>query len=142
MGNPSLANLIAVAESLGVGLDELTSRPRSAVMLVRANDVPVEQRARGGGVSVQIRKLLPDQVRGLAFDEMKFSARARMAGKPHLPGAKEYLVLLKGKLEIGVDGERWELDVGDVLAFPGDVPHAYVNSRETEAIAISVVIPL
>jgi quercetin dioxygenase-like cupin family protein len=43
------------------------------------------------------------------------------------PGTREYFTCLDGRVTIFVAGERHDLAAGDVLAFPGNVPHAYQN---------------
>lgn len=138
-GNPSLTNLCKLAAALGVSIEELLSRPRNEISLLRADQVPVQQRSAG---KVQVHKLMPDKVRGIEIDRMVFGASASMGGKPHLPGTKEYLVTLAGGVTVSVGGESWEVSAGDVLAFPGDQKHGYRNSGRGQAEALSIVLPL
>jgi quercetin dioxygenase-like cupin family protein len=64
-----------------------------------------------------------------------------MRGTPHLPGTREYFTCLSGRVTIFVAGERNDLAAGDVLAFPGNVPHSYQNpDAASEAHGVSVVI--
>ena len=66
---------------------------------------------------------------------------ARLGGTPHLPGTREYFTCLDGRVEIVVAGHRYDLDVGDVLAFPGNTLHSYRNpDTSRRARSISVVI--
>jgi quercetin dioxygenase-like cupin family protein len=51
-----------------------------------------------------------------------------MRGSPHLPGTREFFTCLSGNVTIFVAGERFDLAAGDVLAFPGNVPHSYRNA--------------
>ena len=44
-------------------------------------------------------------------------------------------------MTIFVAGERYELDAGDVLGFPGNVPHSYRNLDATASAAgVSIVV--
>ena len=138
-GNPSLANLARVAGSLGVGLEELLVRPRSACKLIRAKDIPLRDRSRG---RVRVHKLLPERVRGLEIDRMDIDAGASLGGTPHVTGTKEYCYCLRGPLQVLVSGEAFALESGDVLAFPGDQRHSYRNPGRHEATAFSVVVPI
>jgi len=138
-GNPSLTNLCKLAAALGVSIETLLSRPRKACSLLKAADVPLEKRGAG---RVQVHKLMPDRVRGIEIDRMEFAAGGSMAGKPHLPGTKEYLVALAGTVSVAVDGASWVVEEGDVLAFPGDQKHGYRNPGKTPAAALSIVLPL
>jgi transcriptional regulator with XRE-family HTH domain len=136
--NPSLVNLLAVSQALGVNVEELLSRPRRAMEHISASDVPVQSRAAG---RARIRKLLPDKVRGLHIDLLEVEAGSVMPGQPHLRGTKEYLSVLEGELTVVVGGEPVIVQKGDVLAFEGDQPHAYRNGGSRRAVAVSVVIP-
>ena len=138
-GNPSLTNLCKLAAALGVGIEELLSRPRNECSLLRASQVPVQS---SSGGKVTVHKLMPDRVRGIEIDRMGFAPGASMAGKPHLQGTKEYLVGLAGAVSVSVAGAHWEVTAGDVLAFPGDQKHGYRNTGRGGSEALSIVLPL
>lgn len=138
-GNPSLTNLCKLAAALGVGIEELLSRPRNECSLLKQDQVPIQNRS---GSKVQVHKLMPDRVRGIEIDRMVFSSGASMAGKPHLQGTKEYLVGLAGATTVSVAGQNWEVNEGDVLAFPGDQKHGYRNTGRGAANALSIVLPM
>lgn len=138
-GNPSLNNLCRLAAALGVGIEELLSRPRDECSLLTADRVPVQSR---GGGRVQVHKLMPDKVRGIEIDRLELARGGSMAGKPHLPGTKEYLVGLAGEVTVSVAGNHWRVGAGDVLAFPGDQKHGYRDSGGAGATALSIVLPL
>ena len=140
MGNPSLKNLAKISGALGIGIEELLSRPRSGVSFLSASEIPVEQRNRGTAV---VYKLLPDKVKGLEIDRIELQPGTTMLGRPHLAGTKEYLMTMVGEITIQVAGEVFRVAKGDVLAFPGDQRHSYRSSGPRgRAVAISVVIPV
>jgi len=136
-GNPSLAILVKVANALGVPIDELLGSPRARVRKWNATEVPAQTRGRG----VTVRPLVPEPVPEEMLVVMDFAPHALMRGTPHLPGTREFFTCLAGKLTIFVAGDRYELAAGDVLAFPGNVPHSYQNSDSAQkANGVSVVI--
>jgi transcriptional regulator with XRE-family HTH domain len=136
-GNPSLAVLVKVASALGAPIDELLGAPRARVRKWASADIAVQQT--GGGVS--LRPLVPEPAPGELLNIMEFQPGANMRGTPHLPGTREYFTCLEGRVVIFVTGDRHELEAGEVLAFPGNVPHAYQNASKTApARGISVVI--
>jgi hypothetical protein len=50
-------------------------------------------------------------------------------------------VKLRSGRPLGVAGERFVLEAADVLAFPGNLPHAYQNlNARADAQGVSVVI--
>lgn len=138
-GNPSLNNLIRISAALGVGVEELLSRPRAECVLIPADQVPIQKRSGG---QVNIYKLLPDKIKGIEMNRMEFDPEAVMGGHPHLIGTKEYLTVIKGEIVVRVAGESFSVKRGDLLAFPGNQPHSYRNPKKSLSIAVSVVIPV
>lgn len=137
-GNPSLANLAKLSAALGVGIEELLAQPRSGARLVTAAELPVEQRGNG---RMQVADLLPERVKGLEITRMSFEPAGSMRGTPHVRDAKEYLHVIASCVTVLVSGDVFEVNAGDVLAFPGDQPHSYANRTAEAAVALSVVVP-
>ena len=137
VGNPSLTVLVKVAAALGVPIDELLASPRAMVRRWRAADVV--SRVRGRGVTT--RDLVPEPVPDEMMELMDFEPAAVMGGTPHLPGTREFFSCLAGRVNLMVAGERYELGEGDVLAFPGNLPHSYQNADALRpARGVSVVV--
>lgn len=136
-GNPSLAVLLKVAGALGVPIDELLASPRAKVR--RWSAAEIATRAKGRGVT--IRALVPEPVPDEMMDVMDFKPGAATAGTPHLPGTREFFTCLEGRVKLTVAGERYELMPGEVLAFPGNLPHSYQNADAmSPARGVSVVV--
>jgi len=136
-GNPSLQVLVKVAQALGVPIDELLASPRAMVRRWPADEVAVRTKGRG----VSIRALVPEPVPEEMMDVMDFAPGAVMGGTPHLPGTREFFTCLDGRVHLMVAGERYELGAGDVLAFPGNLPHSYQNGDGVApARGVSVVV--
>jgi transcriptional regulator with XRE-family HTH domain len=135
-GNPSLAVLVKVARALETSLDELTASPRAKVRRWAARDLASRSRGRG----VTTRDLVPEPVPEEVMELMEFEPGGVMAGTPHLPGTREFFSCLAGRVTIFVAGEKFELDAGDVLGFPGNVPHSYRNTGPARASGVSVVV--
>jgi transcriptional regulator with XRE-family HTH domain len=136
-GNPSLVVLVKVAGALGVPIDELLASPRALVRHWPAAEVAARSKGRG----VHIRALLPEPVPDEAMDVMDFEPGAVMGGTPHLPGTREFFTCLTGRVTLMVAGDRYQLAEGDVLAFPGNLPHSYQNAdAQARARGVSVVV--
>ena len=137
VGNPSLAVLLKVAGALGVPIEELLASPRAKVRKWSESDV--SSQSRGNGVT--LRELIPEPMPDGMLSVMDFAPGGAMRGTPHLPGTREYFTCLEGQVTIFVAGERNDLVRGDVLAFPGNVPHSYQNADATRgARGVSVVV--
>lgn len=53
----------------------------------------------------------------------------------------EAFVVLSGTLEISSDAERHQLDAGDVVALPRNIPHAFANVGDEPMRALIVTAP-
>jgi transcriptional regulator with XRE-family HTH domain len=136
-GNPSLAVLVKVARALAVPIDELLASPRAMVRRWPADEVATRTKGRG----VSIRALVPEPIPDEMMEVMDFEPGAVMGGTPHLPGTREFFTCLDGRVNLMVAGERYALATGDVLAFPGNLPHSYQNADALQpARGISVVV--
>lgn len=133
--NPTLGVLLAVAEGLGVTVQELIGPPRAGARLYRSDDLP--QRQRGG---VTVRKLLPDALPGVVLERLALPSGGRMIGVPHTAGTREYLVCEQGVVTLTAAGETTRLEPGDVLVFRGDQRHSYHNPEDSPAVAYSALI--
>ena len=136
-GNPSLVVLVKVAQALGVPIDELLASPRAMVRRWPAAEVASRSKGRG----VTIRDLVPEPVPDEMMEVLDFAPGAAMGGTPHLPGTREFFTCLDGRVNLTVAGDRYALDSGDVLAFPGNLPHSYQNADPlAPARGVSVVV--
>ena len=136
-GNPSLAVLVKVAGALGVPIDELLASPRAMVRRWPADELARRHKGRG----VAIRALVPEPVPDEMIELMDFEPGAVMGGTPHLPGTREFFSCLDGRVLLTVAGDRYEIAAGDVLAFPGNLPHSYQNADALRpARGVSVVV--
>jgi XRE family transcriptional regulator, regulator of sulfur utilization len=131
--NPTVETLYALADALRVPFGALTSAAAPRVQLVRAADVP-----RLGG-AVQVRAV--DHLYGAPLVEVLdavFPAGNVRHADPHPSGVTEHLVLVRGRLRAGPADGPVDLEPGDRLRFPGDVPHVYeaLDGADAQAIAL------
>jgi len=135
-GNPSLQSLLKVAHALAAPLDELLAAPRAAVRLWRAAEFTPHHKGR----DVVVRSLVPEPVPNEQMELMALGVGAVMTGTPHLPATREYFTCLDGRVTLVVAGEKHVLEPGDTLAFPGHLPHSYLNRADAPARGVSLVV--
>ena len=136
-GNPSLRNLIKVANALRVSIEELLARPRTKVHLTRSVDLSSTTKSKG---AVRITQLLPDPIPGMSIERVEIEAGGRLVGAPHVQNSKEYITVVGGRLEISVADQTHRLTMGDLLVYPGDQPHHYGNVGRGKVTFVSVVV--
>ena len=76
----------------------------------------------------------------MEIDRFELPPRVKVAGVPHTPGTREYLMCETGELVLVASGEEYRLEPGDVVAFRGDQRHSYTNPGPKAAVAYSVVV--
>ena len=62
-----------------------------------------------------------------------------MTVAPHINGTKEYLICVRGSIEVTLETQKFQVDEGDVLAFPGSIKHSYRNTTAHNARFLSLV---
>jgi len=115
--NPTLETLFAITTALEVPLGALL-------------DVAEHGRASGEAVDALLvdRYTTTHQV----GETYRLTIRpARQVSGPHLPGTKETLVVLDGRIRTGPLNNPVELSIGETFTFHADSPHTYQSMGET-----------
>lgn len=136
-GNPSLTNLARLSTALHTPIDQLLAPQRTVCTLIPASEIPIQERSQG---QVKVYKLLPDNLPNMEIDRMEIQPGHHMKGIPHTPGTKEYFHCIQGEITLRISGEDYVARKGDVLAFPGQIAHTYLNNGKSLAIGFSVVV--
>ena len=131
--NPTIETLYALADALRVPLGDVVAPAGLSGQLVRA--------AEGSAVTGDVDARIVDRIYGVGLVEvidLVFPAGRRREARPHAPGVVEHLLVTAGRVRAGPASELVELEEGDLLRFPGDVPHAYeaVGRREARAVVL------
>ena len=134
--NPSLSNVIKLSSALNVSLDLLVSRPRPETILIKKDELAFENKN-----GVKIVKILPETSKDLDVDKVALGPHEVFRGSPHLNGTKEYMTVISGEVIVKLFGEEYHVQCGDLLAFPGDVPHSYHNPLNKVVEYMSIIVP-
>ncbi len=135
---PTITVLWRIAQALGVPFSALMTDRRAAGPTVQRRTEAKVLTSHDGRFSS--RALFPfDEPRRVELYELRLAPQAVERAEPHAPGTTENLVVSAGAVEIEVDGARTTLAAGDAMLFQADVPHAYVNPGEREAILYLVM---
>jgi transcriptional regulator with XRE-family HTH domain len=125
--NPSVGTLLRLSDALGVGLPALVEPPESpAVKVTRSGEGAELWSGTFGGRGVLVAGTTPPDV--VELWDWTLGPGDRHTSEAHAAGTKELLHVLQGAVTIGVDDQQIVLNVGDAMAFPGDVVHSYANA--------------
>ncbi|MCJ1711150.1 XRE family transcriptional regulator [Clavibacter michiganensis subsp. phaseoli] len=124
--NPSIATLLSLSDALGVGLPALVETPSvAATRITRAGEGAALWTGDRGGRGVLLAGTHPPDV--VELWEWTMNPGEGHTSAPHRDGTRELLHVHTGTVTLVVSDEPIELAVGDAVAFPGDVEHAYRN---------------
>lgn len=139
--NPSVGTLLRISDALGIGLPALVEPPHPTVVKVtRQGDGAVLWESPAGGRGVLVAGTEPPNV--VELWDWTLGPADRHATEPHASGTRELLQVLEGGLVVEVAGQVITLDAGDAVAFPGDVPHSYLNTgTESSRFSLTVFEP-
>lgn len=71
-----------------------------------------------------------DPVRNYEVFTIEFDAGCVHNSPPHNGGVEESVFVVKGKLDMLLDGKKVSLNEKQAIRFQSDIPHSYINSGE------------
>ncbi|MBS0558554.1 MAG: cupin domain-containing protein [Proteobacteria bacterium] len=141
LATPSIKSLHAVSRALGVTIS----------WFFQAQDVPeaerdlVVRRARRRRVDYSsglVDELLSPTLSGaLELLSCRFPPGASSGHEPYTHAGEEVGVVIRGRLELWVDGRAVLLEAGDSFGFLSTLPHCYRNPGPEEAEVIWAITP-
>lgn len=129
VGNPSIETLWSLCIALEIPVSALLDSPKPKTTVIR----------RGEGLSVTAHNndyratLLAASPSGVSRDIYWIEV---LNGKPHQSephhkGTIEHIVITKGKAKIGLKTDSYELNEGDYITYPADLPHIFEALTES-----------
>jgi mannose-6-phosphate isomerase-like protein (cupin superfamily) len=135
--NPSISAVVKVASALGVTVEDLVDRQQSAlVTTVHRQDMEIYRQDDGKFVST---RLSPINAPFIQINEINMLPGCFTRGKPHPEGSHEFLICLEGTALMEIQQEKIEVEAGNMVYFPGNLPHNYANAGLKPVQAISIV---
>ena len=135
----TLRTVLTSGDTLGVPFGSLTATTVPHVEHLRAQDIAT--------VTGSVHAKVLTQAAGARLVEaleIFFPAGQIRRSTPHPKGVVEHILLTEGRLRAGPENALTDIDAGDVLRFPGDVPHSYaaLDDKPARAIALDGLLAL
>lgn len=124
---PTIAVVWRIADGLKVPFSELLNQPREARdVLLTQGEAKYLTNAAG---SFSSRALFPfnGPARSAEFYELRIRPGGIERAQAHAHGTIEHLALVRGVIEVEVEGTSRRLAPGDCFVFAADRPHCYRN---------------
>lgn len=135
-GNPSVETLWAIATALGVPFAILVDPGDAPPTVLRAGSAP-EVAAVSGSYSAALLSASPPGVRRDLYLIRAEPGQPRIS-EPHQAGTTEHVVLMSGRALVGPLENAEELEVGDYIAYRGDLGHTFeARTAGTSALLIT-----
>jgi quercetin dioxygenase-like cupin family protein len=123
-GNPNLATLVRLADTLGISVSALMQgRPEARVRVVAADAVaPLWTGEHGGEARLMLTTSGPAPVEVWRW---RLAPGEEYPSHPHQAGVVETVSVTAGRMTLIVDGAEHTVEVGQTATFDGDAPHTY-----------------
>lgn len=143
LANPSFGTLVQLAHGLGIPVGRLfqvADQHRSPV--VRRSE---RRRLDGHGIDSEdgsrYELLTPDLNGALEVTWVETPPGYDTSGSPYRHQGEEFGLILSGRKDVYLDGQRYELAAGDSIRYASTIPHWYVNPGDEACTAIWVSTP-
>lgn len=143
LANPSFTTLAQLAHGLDIPVGKFfigQENPRSPV--VRKNERRNLKGVTKKSVGEAVYELLTPDLNGALEAQWIVSPPGHdTSATPFRHSGEEFGIILSGRKDIFLAGERYTLEAGDSITFSSDIPHWYKNSYEEVCVAIWVNAP-
>lgn len=130
--NPSVGTLLRLSDALGVGLPALVEPPEPAALkITRSGEGAALWTSEAGGRGLLVAGTEPPDV--VELWDWTLAPGDRHHSEAHTSGTKELIQVREGTITVEAADQAVMLEVGDAVAFSGDVPHAYANGGASVA---------
>ncbi|GGI98950.1 XRE family transcriptional regulator [Saccharopolyspora subtropica] len=126
-GNPNLATLVRLADTLGMSVSALMQGPSEGrVRVVAADSVaPLWTGERGGEARLMLTTSGPAPVEVWRW---RLEPDEEYPSHPHQAGVVETVSVTAGRMTLVVDGTEHTVEAGQTATFDADAPHTYRGS--------------
>ncbi|EAR25286.1 Transcriptional regulator, MerR family protein [marine actinobacterium PHSC20C1] len=141
--NPSFTTLAQLAHGLEIPVGRFfVGHAEPASPVVRSGDRRNLKGVTRESVGEAVHELLTPEQNGLIEAQWIVSPPGHdTSATPFHHGGEEFGIVMSGKIDVYLDGERHTLTAGDSITFASTTPHWYVNRYEESCVAIWVSTP-
>ncbi|WP_329589375.1 XRE family transcriptional regulator [Streptomyces sp. NBC_01005] len=126
-GNPNLATLVRLADTLGISVSALMQGPPEGRVRVVAADAvaPLWTGSQGGEARLMLTTSGPAPVE---IWRWQLEPGEEYPSHPHQAGVTETISVTSGRMTLVVDGTEYPVEAGQTATFDGDSAHTYRGS--------------
>ncbi|MGW1805680.1 helix-turn-helix domain-containing protein [Streptomyces sp. NPDC002078] len=140
-GNPNLATLVRLADTLGISVSALMQGPPEGRVRVVSGDAvpPLWTGERGSEARLMLTTSGPAPVEVWRW---RLEPGEEYPSHPHQAGVVETVSVTSGRMTLIADGAEHMVEAGQTATFDGDIPHTYRGAgTETCHLIMTVHLP-
>ncbi len=135
--SPSVASLVTLCQVLSISIGDLFQVPETH--LTRSADAP---RISLGGQGINERLMTARSERRLQMIRAVVEPRGKGEDELYSVDCEvETLHVVEGRFVLIFSNDRYELEAGDTVTFPGREPHTWLNPDDREAVVLWTLVP-
>jgi len=123
VGNPSIETLWSICGVLGIPVSRLLELPKQKTKIIRYGEGLAVASKRKNYQASLLAACPPNVSRDIYLIEA--APGEPHYSDPHNQGVIEHVIITKGKARLGLVSESYELNEGDYISYPGDLPHIF-----------------
>lgn len=128
-GNPTIETIVAIANALRVPVEEIFKNdPDELITVVRKGEGRDVSDSTAGGEVVHAAFVGPSS---LDIQTLTFRKGTEANSPGHGAGAREYVYVLSGEIEVGIEPNLAQLHAGDFATYRADGAHKWRAISET-----------
>lgn len=136
--NPTLATVWRLSEALDTTIDQVLSSKEHSNIIEKSGVSAIPVLTSEDGLCTMAIIGWLNTVTWVQWYDFKAEVGGVLESDPHPKGSVENLSVLKGKLEVWVDGDSQIISKGETLRYRGDLPHKITNVGDESAHATMV----
>ena len=126
-GNPTLSTLWKIANGMQVSFNTLIAQPKLPYKVTKLAEIEPILDMNG---ELKNYSLFSDIENNFSVYQIEVGKEISWISEAHLHGTAEFVIVIKGTLEIKLEEKTFILKKGENLWFKADVPHSYCNLDE------------
>jgi transcriptional regulator with XRE-family HTH domain len=134
---PTISTLWKISTGYKVTFSNFISQPSDNNNILSIGDIYPIKEENG---EMLLYNIFPfDPISGLDFLQIHINPHCRHVSFPHTNVLNEYIVVIKGQLEMTINEKVYLLKEGDAMSFHGDVNHIYANPSNDETVFHNII---
>ena len=135
--NPTITTLNKIATGLKAPVTTFLKEQEAGYTVA---DVQFENLIEEADGLIRAATLFPyDPVRNMELFYLEVDPGCRHKSDKHLEGTEEYLMVLRGKMDLKIGEETVTVHKQQAVRFQGDLPHAYQNPYGESCLAYNLI---